>query len=100
MRFFRTKVWTVADIACLKWASILFGMIAGALLSRQRERNVWVQNKGVSPIDYASHTHTRRIQMHIGAGVSERKVTAGSERHRSAIPFCPNSLASSAAVSA
>lgn len=42
MRLFRTKVWTVADIACLKWASILFGMIAGALLADFTRQYLWL----------------------------------------------------------
>jgi len=32
MKFFQTKPWAPLDLACLKWSSILFGMVVGAYL--------------------------------------------------------------------
>jgi len=42
MKLFRSKVWSVADIGCLKWSCILFGMLAGAFLSDFTKRHVWL----------------------------------------------------------
>jgi len=41
MEIFRTKEWTVLDIGLLKWASIFFGMILGALFSGFVRNNIW-----------------------------------------------------------
>jgi hypothetical protein len=32
MKLFKTKPWAPLDLACLKWSSILFGMVLGAYL--------------------------------------------------------------------
>jgi len=40
MELLKPKAWAVADLACLKWSAILFGMIAGAYLSEFVLRNV------------------------------------------------------------
>jgi hypothetical protein len=42
MRFPSPKLWNVGDLACLKWSSILFGMIAGSYLADFTRRNVWL----------------------------------------------------------
>ncbi|MFO7709006.1 MAG: hypothetical protein R6V84_12600 [Desulfobacterales bacterium] len=42
MKWFRTKAWKPLDLACLKWSSILFGMIIGAYLSDFTKRFVWL----------------------------------------------------------
>jgi len=42
MKLLKPKVWTVGALACLKWSSILFGMIAGSYLADFTRRNVWL----------------------------------------------------------
>ena len=42
MKLFRSKVWSAADIGCLKWACILFGMIAGAFFPEFVRCHVWL----------------------------------------------------------
>jgi len=42
MKLFRTKVWSILDIGCLKWSCLFFGMIIGAYLSEFTKRYVWV----------------------------------------------------------
>lgn len=42
MRFFEPRVWTVWDIGCLKWSSILFGAVLGAYFSSFVMAYVWV----------------------------------------------------------
>ena len=42
MKLFRSKVWAPVDVACLKWSSILFGMIVGAYLAEFTKRYVWL----------------------------------------------------------
>lgn len=42
MKGFRSKVWSVVDIGCLKWSCILSGMIAGAFLHEFTRRYVWL----------------------------------------------------------
>ena len=39
MKWFQPKVWSVADIGCLKWSCIFFGMIAGAFLPEFTRRH-------------------------------------------------------------
>jgi len=46
MKLLEPKVWSVGDIACLKWSSILFGMIAGAYLSDFIRQNLWLFSAG------------------------------------------------------
>ena len=40
MKLIRPKVWNPMDLVCLKWSSILFGMVAGAYLSGFTRRHV------------------------------------------------------------
>jgi putative Mn2+ efflux pump MntP len=47
MKLRRSKVWSVIDIGCLKWACIFFGMIVGAFLSEFTRRHVWLFAIGV-----------------------------------------------------
>lgn len=42
MRLVRSKVWSLADIGCLKWSCIFFGMIVGAFLHEFTRRYVWL----------------------------------------------------------
>lgn len=42
MKLFKAKVWSIADIGCLKWSCIFFGMIAGAFLPGFVRQYVWV----------------------------------------------------------
>jgi len=42
MKLLRSKVWSVVDIGCLKWACIFSGMIVGAFLSEFIRRHVWL----------------------------------------------------------
>jgi|GEM_PF-294013 len=42
MKLFRTKVWSIVDIGCLKWSCILAGMIAGAFFHEFTRRHVWL----------------------------------------------------------
>ena len=42
MKLFRSKVWSVVDIGCLKWSCIFLGMILGAFLSEFTRRFVWL----------------------------------------------------------
>jgi hypothetical protein len=42
MKLFRSKVWSVVDIGCLKWACIFLGMIVGAFQPEFIKRNVWL----------------------------------------------------------
>jgi len=42
MKLLRSKVWSVADIGCLKWSCIFSGMIAGAFLHDFTRRHVWL----------------------------------------------------------
>ena len=42
MKLFSAKVWTVADIGCLKWACILSGMIIGAYVHEFTMRHIWL----------------------------------------------------------
>jgi len=39
---FEPRMWSVMDIACLKWSSILFGAIVGAYVSSFVQAYVWV----------------------------------------------------------
>jgi len=41
MKWFRPKVWGPLELACLKWSSILFGMIVGAYVPAFTRRYVW-----------------------------------------------------------
>ena len=41
MRLIKSKVWSPADIGCLKWSCLLCGMIAGAYLPEFTRRHVW-----------------------------------------------------------
>ena len=41
MKYFDARYWSVFDIACLKWSSILFGVIVGAYCSEFVQANVW-----------------------------------------------------------
>ncbi len=42
MKLFEPRVWSVLDLACLKWSSILFGAIAGAYFPDFVRTYVWV----------------------------------------------------------
>ena len=42
MKLLRSKVWSVADIGCLKWSCIFCGMIIGAFLSEFTRRHAWL----------------------------------------------------------
>lgn len=42
MKLFNPKVWSVVDIACLKWSCILSGMIAGAFFPEFTKLHVWL----------------------------------------------------------
>ena len=42
MKPFRSKVWSVVDIGCLKWACIFSGMIVGAFVPDFTRRHVWL----------------------------------------------------------
>ena len=42
MKLLRPKVWSIADIGCLKWSCIFFGMIVGAFLPEFTRRHVWL----------------------------------------------------------
>lgn len=42
MGLYKTKIWLPLDIAFLKWASILFGMILGAYLSSFVKQYLWI----------------------------------------------------------
>lgn len=41
MKIWKTMVWRPMEIACLKWASILFGMICGAYLHGFVRDHLW-----------------------------------------------------------
>ncbi|MHB9031239.1 MAG: hypothetical protein ACYC9O_20925 [Candidatus Latescibacterota bacterium] len=41
MRIPRSVAMTLLDVACLKWSSILFGMIFGAHYPKFIKRNLW-----------------------------------------------------------
>ena len=42
MKLFEPRVWSVVDLGCLKWSSILFGAIAGAYFPNFVQTYVWV----------------------------------------------------------
>lgn len=42
MKLFKATKMSAADIGCLKWSCILFGMVLGAYLSEFTLRYVWV----------------------------------------------------------
>ena len=42
MRFLKSRTWSVAEIACLKWSSILFGALVGAYISDLVKTYVWL----------------------------------------------------------
>ncbi len=42
MKWLRTTIWKPLDLVCLKWSSILFGMIIGAYLADFTRRFVWL----------------------------------------------------------
>jgi hypothetical protein len=42
MRIWKSKVWSPIDIACLKWSSILFGMIVGSIIPDLIRQNLWL----------------------------------------------------------
>jgi hypothetical protein len=46
MKLLKPKVWSVVDLACMKWSSILFGMIAGSYFADFTQRNVWLFTVG------------------------------------------------------
>lgn len=41
MKLLRSKVWSVVDIACLKWSCIFSGMIVGGFFPEFTRRNIW-----------------------------------------------------------
>lgn len=42
MGLYKTKIWLPLDIALLKWACILFGMILGAYLDSFVKQYLWI----------------------------------------------------------
>ena len=40
--FLKPRVWTITDIACVKWSSILFGALVGAYWSDFIKGNAWI----------------------------------------------------------
>ncbi len=42
MDFTKPRTWTVAEIGCLKWASILIGAVIGAYIPDLVKQYVWV----------------------------------------------------------
>jgi len=42
MRLWKTKMWSPVDIGCIKWSSILCGMIVGAFLPDFVKRYLWI----------------------------------------------------------
>ncbi|HRK36371.1 MAG TPA: hypothetical protein PLJ47_17370 [Candidatus Hydrogenedentes bacterium] len=42
MQIFKKRVWTITELGCLKWSSILFGMILGAYFAELVLANVWL----------------------------------------------------------
>lgn len=41
MNLFKPRVWSIWEIACVKWSSILFGVIAGIYLADYLKGYVW-----------------------------------------------------------
>jgi FtsH-binding integral membrane protein len=42
MKLFRKKVWSPFALTCLKWYSLLVGMVVGAYFSEFVKRHVWL----------------------------------------------------------
>jgi hypothetical protein len=42
MSIFKPRVWSIWDIACIKWSSILFGVIVGIYLAAYLRDYVWL----------------------------------------------------------
>ena len=41
MNLFKPRVWSIWEIACIKWSSILFGVIVGIYLADFLNEYVW-----------------------------------------------------------
>jgi chromate transport protein ChrA len=41
MNLFKPRVWSIWEIACIKWSSILFGVIVGIYLADFLKEYVW-----------------------------------------------------------
>jgi|OpeIllAssembly_1097287.scaffolds.fasta_scaffold2348752_1 hypothetical protein len=41
MNLFKPRVWSIGEIACIKWSSIAFGMIVGVYLADYLKEYVW-----------------------------------------------------------
>ena len=41
MNIFKPRVWSIWEIACIKWSSILFGVIVGIYLADFLKEYVW-----------------------------------------------------------
>lgn len=42
MKFWKRKIWSPLDIACLKWSNILFGVIVGAFIPGIIRQYLWI----------------------------------------------------------
>jgi hypothetical protein len=42
MNIFKPRVWSIWEIACIKWSSILFGVIVGAYAANYLKGYVWL----------------------------------------------------------
>ena len=42
MNIFKPRIWSIWEIACIKWSSILFGMIVGIYLEDYLKSYVWL----------------------------------------------------------
>ncbi|MBM3290750.1 MAG: UNC93-like protein MFSD11 [Candidatus Hydrogenedentes bacterium] len=41
MKYLEARYWSFVDVACLKWSSILFGVVVGAYISDFVQAYVW-----------------------------------------------------------
>ena len=42
MNIFKPRIWSIWEIACIKWSSILFGLIVGIYLADYLKSYVWL----------------------------------------------------------
>ena len=42
MNIFKPRIWSIWEIACIKWSSILFGVIVGIYLANYVKSYVWL----------------------------------------------------------
>ena len=46
MNIFQPRTWSIGEVACIKWSSILFGAIVGIYLADYLKSYVWLLGLG------------------------------------------------------